>query len=142
MVRGAHPTRNLHDRRRWAGAAPRTFLQSRGNFYNLPTFVSAAPLGRGWRNRSCTAGRRSQRIGVGTLVTPREVGSAVAETVSDFLLERLREWGVHRIYGFPGDGINGIMGALQRAGGDPELIQVRHEEMAAFMACGHAKFTG
>jgi pyruvate dehydrogenase (quinone) len=66
----------------------------------------------------------------------------VAETVSDFLLERLREWGVHRIFGFPGDGINGIMGALQRAGGDPELIQVRHEEMAAFMACGHAKFTG
>ncbi len=66
----------------------------------------------------------------------------MADTVSDFLLERLRAWGVHRIYGYPGDGINGIMGALNRADGDPEFIQVRHEEMAAFMACAHAKFTG
>jgi pyruvate dehydrogenase (quinone) len=49
---------------------------------------------------------------------------------------------VRRIYGYPGDGINGIMGALQRAEGQIEFIQVRHEEMAAFMACGHAKFTG
>jgi pyruvate dehydrogenase (quinone) len=66
----------------------------------------------------------------------------VAETVSDFLVRRLRDWGIRRIYGYPGDGINGILGALNRAGDDPELIQVRHEEMAAFMACGHAKFTG
>jgi pyruvate dehydrogenase (quinone) len=63
-------------------------------------------------------------------------------TVADFLLERLREWGVHRIYGYPGDGINGFLGALDRAEDDPEFIQSRHEEMAAFMACGHAKFTG
>jgi pyruvate dehydrogenase (quinone) len=64
-------------------------------------------------------------------------------TVSDFLIHRLAEWGVDRIYGYPGDGINGIMGALGRAGGDgPRFVQVRHEEMAAFMACGHAKFTG
>src|SRR5581483_11578059 len=53
-----------------------------------------------------------------------------------------REWGVHRIYGYPGDGINALMGAIDRADGDPEFIQVRHEEMAAFMACGHAKWTG
>lgn len=66
----------------------------------------------------------------------------MATNVSDLLVERLRDWGVHRIYGYPGDGINGILGALQRAGGDPELVQVRHEEMSAFMACGHAKFTG
>src|SRR4026208_636898 len=66
----------------------------------------------------------------------------MARTVSDFLLARPREWGVHRIFGYPGDGINAILGALQEAKGDPELIQVRHEEMAAFMACGHAKFTG
>ena len=66
----------------------------------------------------------------------------MSQLVADYILERLREWGVHRIYGYPGDGINGILGALDRAGGDPELIQVRHEEMAAFMACGHAKFTG
>src|SRR5438874_43364 len=64
------------------------------------------------------------------------------ELVADYILERLREWDVHRIYGYPGDGINAMLGALDRAEGDPELIQVRHEEMAAFMACGHAKFTG
>jgi len=66
----------------------------------------------------------------------------VAELVADFVLKRLKEWGVHRIYGYPGDGINALLGALDRANGDPELIQVRHEEMAAFMACGHAKWTG
>jgi pyruvate dehydrogenase (quinone) len=66
----------------------------------------------------------------------------MAELVADFILKRLREWNVHRIYGYPGDGINGFLGALDRANGDPELVQVRHEEMAAFMACGHAKFTG
>jgi pyruvate dehydrogenase (quinone) len=66
----------------------------------------------------------------------------VSKLVADYILERLREWDVHRIYGYPGDGINAMLGALDRAEGDPELIQVRHEEMAAFMACGHAKFTG
>jgi pyruvate dehydrogenase (quinone) len=63
-------------------------------------------------------------------------------TVSDFLLQRLSGWGVKRIFGFPGDGINGIIGALNRAGDKFDFIQVRHEEMAAFMACAHAKFTG
>jgi pyruvate dehydrogenase (quinone) len=62
--------------------------------------------------------------------------------VGDFLVKRLSEWGVKRIYGYPGDGINGIMGALARADGRIDFVQVRHEEMAAFMACGHAKFTG
>jgi len=66
----------------------------------------------------------------------------MADTCSDFLIERLLEWGVTRIYGFPGDGINGILGALDRAKDKMDFIQVRHEEMAAFMACGHAKFTG
>jgi pyruvate dehydrogenase (quinone) len=66
----------------------------------------------------------------------------MATTVADALLERLRQWGVERVFGYPGDGINGIMGAFNRAGGSPELIQARHEEMAALMACGHAKFTG
>ena len=72
----------------------------------------------------------------------------MSATVSDHLLERLAANGVHRVYGYPGDGINGIMGAMDRAGGGIdgpgplELIQVRHEEMAAFMACAHAKFTG
>ncbi|HEV8054444.1 MAG TPA: thiamine pyrophosphate-requiring protein, partial [Candidatus Limnocylindrales bacterium] len=62
--------------------------------------------------------------------------------VGDFLIERLAQWGVERIYGYPGDGINGIMGALQRAEGRIEFVQVRHEEMSAFMACAHAKWTG
>src|SRR5881397_4202645 len=65
----------------------------------------------------------------------------MGELVADYFLKRLREWDVHRIYGYPGDGINAFLGALHRAEGDPEFIQVRHEEMAAFMACGHAKFT-
>jgi pyruvate dehydrogenase (quinone) len=66
----------------------------------------------------------------------------MAELVADYVLQRLTQWGVHRIYGYPGDGINAFLGALDRADGDPEFIQVRHEEMAAFMACAHAKFTG
>jgi len=63
-------------------------------------------------------------------------------TVSDFLLQRLNLWGIKRIYGFPGDGINGIIGAIGRAGDKVEYVQVRHEEMSAFMACAHSKFTG
>ncbi|MBV9363043.1 MAG: thiamine pyrophosphate-requiring protein [Solirubrobacterales bacterium] len=68
----------------------------------------------------------------------------MSDTVGDYLLERLSTWGIKRIYGYPGDGINGIMGAFTRSsdGQRPEFIQVRHEEMAAFMACAHAKFTG
>ncbi|MFM0053208.1 thiamine pyrophosphate-requiring protein [Caballeronia grimmiae] len=63
-------------------------------------------------------------------------------TVGDFLVDRLHAWGVRGIYGYPGDGINGILGALNRANGKIEFIQTRHEEMAAFMASAHAKFTG
>jgi pyruvate dehydrogenase (quinone) len=72
----------------------------------------------------------------------------MSTTVGDYLLERLTTWGIRRIYGYPGDGINGILGAFERSSngnkdlGRPEFIQVRHEEMAAFMACAHAKFTG
>ncbi|MBV9424139.1 MAG: thiamine pyrophosphate-requiring protein [Solirubrobacterales bacterium] len=68
----------------------------------------------------------------------------MSQTVGDYLLERLATWGVKRIYGYPGDGINGIIGAFTRSsdGQRPEFVQTRHEEMAAFMACAHAKFTG
>jgi pyruvate dehydrogenase (quinone) len=62
--------------------------------------------------------------------------------VGDFLVQRLADWGIERIYGYPGDGINGITGALNRADGLIDFVQVRHEEMAAFMACAHAKWTG
>src|SRR5579871_4807446 len=66
----------------------------------------------------------------------------MAQTVGDFLVERLHAWGVRRIFGYPGDGINGVFGALNRADGKIEFIQARHEEMAAFMAGAYAKFTG
>lgn len=63
-------------------------------------------------------------------------------SVADFVIRRLHAWGVRRIFGYPGDGINGLIGAIDRAGDSIELIQTRHEELAAFMACAHAKFTG
>ncbi len=63
------------------------------------------------------------------------------QTVSDFVLDRLGQWGVQRIYGYPGDGINGLIGAFGR-NDKLEFVQARHEEGAAFMACAHAKFTG
>ena len=66
----------------------------------------------------------------------------MAKTVGDFLFERLRQWQVRRVFGYPGDGINGIVTALGRAGDAVEFVQVRHEEEAAFMASGHAKLTG
>lgn len=70
----------------------------------------------------------------------------MAYDTAEFMLDRLHEWGVRRIYGYPGDGINGIMGALEghedRDEGGIRFVQTRHEELAAFMACAHAKFTG
>src|SRR5918999_3693087 len=66
----------------------------------------------------------------------------MSQTTSEFMLTRLREWGVRRIYGYPGDGINGLMGAFQSLGGEPEFVQVRHEVIASYAACAHAKFTG
>ena len=69
----------------------------------------------------------------------------MSKTIGDFLIERIHEWGITRIFGFPGDGINGLMGALGRSqdnNNHVDFIQVRHEENAAFMACAHAKFTG
>jgi pyruvate dehydrogenase (quinone) len=66
----------------------------------------------------------------------------MAKTTSDQCLQRLHDWGVRRVYGYPGDGINGLMGAFARMGERMRFIQARHEELAAFMACAHAKFTG
>src|SRR3954468_18276651 len=66
----------------------------------------------------------------------------MSQTTSEFIVTRLYEWGIRRIYGYPGDGINGIMGALRENQDKISFVQVRHEEMAAFMATGHAKFTG
>ncbi|MGN6401809.1 MAG: thiamine pyrophosphate-requiring protein [Flavisolibacter sp.] len=68
----------------------------------------------------------------------------MAQTVAEFTIDRLHQWGIKRIFGYPGDGINGFMSALKDVENKEdkvEFIQVRHEEMAAFMACAHAKFT-
>src|SRR4051812_42769310 len=61
--------------------------------------------------------------------------------VATYVLNRLTEWGIHRIYGYPGDGINAFLGAFEQVDA-PVFTQTCHEEMAAFMACSHAKFTG
>ncbi|EIM24632.1 thiamine pyrophosphate-requiring protein [Microvirga lotononidis] len=66
----------------------------------------------------------------------------MAETVADFIWQRLQEWGVRRVYGYPGDGIGGLIGALSRVEDSIEFVQARHEEMAGLMACAEAKFTG
>jgi pyruvate dehydrogenase (quinone) len=66
----------------------------------------------------------------------------MSENVAVFMLNRLTEWGVKRIYGYPGDGINGLLGAFHEVGDRLEFVQVRHEEIASFAATAHAKFTG
>ncbi|MGK5632341.1 thiamine pyrophosphate-requiring protein [Streptomyces sp. URMC 123] len=66
----------------------------------------------------------------------------MAETVADFVLARLRAWGVDHVFGYPGDGINGLLAAWGRAENEPRFVQARHEEMSAFEAVGYAKFTG
>jgi pyruvate dehydrogenase (quinone) len=65
----------------------------------------------------------------------------MAMNVSEFVWKRLGEWGLKRVYGYPGDGVGGLDVALEKAKAEMEYIQVRHEEMAAFMASAHAKFT-
>ena len=65
----------------------------------------------------------------------------MAMNVSEFIWKRLGEWGLKRVYGYPGDGVGGLDVALEKAKDEMEYVQVRHEEMAAFMASAHAKFT-
>lgn len=62
--------------------------------------------------------------------------------VGDYVLQRLREWGVEQVFGYPGDGINGLVAAFGRADNRPRFVQARHEEMSAFQATGFAKFSG
>ena len=66
----------------------------------------------------------------------------MSTTTARFILQRLTEWGIKRIYGYPGDGINGLMGAWHGMEDELDFVQTRHEEIAAFAACAHAKFTG
>lgn len=73
------------------------------------------------------------------LIVP--MGDTTMATVGEFIAERLQAWGIERIYGYPGDGITGITTGLRKLGA-PRFIQAQHEELSAFMACAHAKFTG
>src|SRR5438874_3697439 len=66
----------------------------------------------------------------------------MAKTAADLLVEILHDWGVSVVFGLPGDGINGVMEALRKRKDDIRFVSVRHEESAAFMACGYAKYTG
>ncbi|WP_280491765.1 thiamine pyrophosphate-requiring protein [Nocardia asiatica] len=66
----------------------------------------------------------------------------MARQVGDYVVQRLREWGVEQVFGYPGDGINGLIAAFGRADDKPAFIQARHEEMSAFQATGYAKFSG
>ena len=80
----------------------------------------------------------TDRMGADSLV----YSPAAHSTVADFLLERLRAWEVTHVFGYPGDGIDGILGAFSRADDQPRFILARHEEMASFEAVGYAKFGG
>ncbi|GHF96859.1 MULTISPECIES: thiamine pyrophosphate-requiring protein [Amycolatopsis] len=66
----------------------------------------------------------------------------MSQTVGDYLLQRLREWGVEQVFAYPGDGINGLVASFGKADDQPRFVQARHEEMAAFSAVGYAKFSG
>jgi pyruvate dehydrogenase (quinone) len=66
----------------------------------------------------------------------------MAQTASDYLLARLADWGVHVVFGYPGNGINELVAAWGRRDAPPRFVQARHEEMSAFEAVGYAKLTG
>jgi pyruvate dehydrogenase (quinone) len=86
-------------------------------------------------NPSSSAAKQTQQ-------NPKSGSSGEKPKVSDFIVGRLRAWGVRKIYGYSGDGINGLLGALGRAGNQPEFVQPPHEELCALMATAHAKYTG
>src|SRR5438874_7570269 len=83
-----------------------------------------------------------RRNSISQIHSMRRARGAMAKTVADLLIERLIDWGVDTIFGLPGDGINGIFEALRTRQDKLKFIQVRHEEAAAFAACGYAKYTG
>jgi pyruvate dehydrogenase (quinone) len=87
---------------------------------------------------SCDVFRRCAR----NAALPPQEGDAMSQTVGEFFVERLSEWGVRTIFGFPGDGINGVLRGLEKRSDMFRFVQVRHEEMAAFMASAYAKFSG
>src|SRR5436309_2026555 len=127
------PGRFLSAKDRWAGLERRS--------------CSGLCLDRCFRGcmQWCRRGSRtSNRMKVNSFRSESsdEQGGKMAETAADVLIESIIDWGVDTVFGIPGDGINGIMEALRVRQDRIRFIQVRHEEAAAFMACGYAKYTG
>jgi pyruvate dehydrogenase (quinone) len=88
-----------------------------------------------------SAGFDLQATGTGFSTPHGRRRSPISETVGAFILRRLHEHGIGHVFGYPGDGINGILGGFHEHGDDVEFIQTRHEEIAAFAATAHAKLT-
>src|SRR5919198_1664491 len=103
---------------------------------------TGGPRGTPWTDVSAQSARirrgRSRRS-ISQTGSKAAGTSVMAQTVGDFVVERLHAWGVRLIFGYPGDGINGVFGALNRAGNKIGFVQARHEEMAAFMASAYSK---
>src|SRR5262249_7226243 len=107
--------------------------------------VFSGPSVREYRLRLASArDLRNERVDIPSSRRHRaaQESDAMATTAADIMIEGLQEWGVEVVFGLPGDGINGIMEALRKRRDQVRFIQVRHEEAAALMACGYAKFTG
>ncbi|MEU9480209.1 SigB/SigF/SigG family RNA polymerase sigma factor [Streptomyces sp. NPDC048191] len=150
-VRGKGPAREDVDGRRRQSAASRSRGSGPGRQepLRLARGVSRRPIRRSRSDehvtdrtgepdrRSFTWCRLGSPPAEGTGAHPRE---HVMTLVADHVRQRL-ERGTERVYECPGDGIDGLLGAFDRAPGEPESIQTRHEETAAFTACAHAKFT-
>ena len=95
-----------------------------------------------WRRISSPSVLTSETLPLRGLRRPPDRGSPMSQNVAEFVWKRLNEWGLSRVYGYPGDGVGGLDVALEKAKDFMDYVQVRHEEMAAFMASAHAKFTG
>ncbi len=117
----------------------------------LAAFSDCSPASGAWRGHArcgetLVAGTAAWPVGIdlGRNIERRFTPwrNMMSINVSEFVWKRLQEWGLKRVYGYPGDGVGGLDVALQKALPDMEYVQVRHEEMAAFMASAHAKFTG
>src|SRR5262249_47810448 len=131
------------------GAAGRKGEYAHGSDQYLPHIIVSLRLkheSTGWTTW-CSYWRSeelSHRLGTGSWrgsssrYLPLQRALAMSRTVGDFVVQRLNDWGVRHMFGYPGDGINGVFGALGRNEGKIEFIQTRHEEMAAFMASAYA----
>ena len=115
-------------------------LPTQGSANPALTIMAVAARAADEMTRAAGAAVPDRRPHLAVLNT--EENTMATSTVGDYLLERLRAWGVDHVFAYPGDGINGILAAWGRAGNQPKFVQARHEEMSAFEAVAYAKFTG